>query len=772
MGIAAVRFAVLAVVLIATSLASALPVRSADPASAKPKSETLETLMEMAPEAARDRLAGMTDREARAVLMKELDRKEVPPSPVSGMTEAADFFSAFNARAAKVIAEAPKLKTIGALIVERISGGKGLEHLWRVMGTAILVFAVGFAVETLFRRLLRAPPAAAPPDVPMTQGGKLSILFTRFLVDAAALAVFAASSFAVFLVTVASDDQAMALVLATLFWPLIITRAAAIVARFLLAPANPELRLPILDDTVAGVLFRRGVLLVGLYMFASYLYFFIASAPAMTPELDTLILSLLSLGVVMTMLIVVRRTWWVVAAIIGDDRETIRKPRRLLQLFVDRGYLAVAFTMIGAWAVNTANHVITVTKAGKPLSTTMVVLLSLPVIDWAMREMVAAALKVSHGWSEAEPKPRPDDDAATTSGDTGLTLAQRKDYHEIIVHNARLVITVITVFVLSKVWNVNLQTMAAASVGERLAEALFHIVAVLIVASAALGILRTAIRHAVPPERFEGIGSGEATGTGGTRAQTLVPLVGKFIMAAVVVVAVLLILADLGVDIGPLIAGAGVVGIAIGFGAQALIRDILSGLFFLADDAFRIGEYIDVGTVKGTVERISIRSMRLRHHRGQLNTIPYGEIKHLTNYSRDWAIMKLELRLPFDVDLEKVRKLIKKVGVELMDHPEYGQHFIQPVKSQGVNRLDDSALIVRVKFMTKPNEQWTIRREVFRRIQEVFAENDIHFAPRRVIVEDVSGQPVSPARMAAAGEAIAAEDEAARAPAKSAASSM
>jgi small-conductance mechanosensitive channel len=213
----------------------------------------------------------------------------------------------------------------------------------------------------------------------------------------------------------------------------------------------------------------------------------------------------------------------------------------------------------------------------------------------------------------------------------------------------------------------------------------------------------------------------------------------------------LIVLSELGVDIGPLIAGAGVIGIAIGFGAQTLVKDIISGVFFLADDAFRVGEYIDVGDVMGTVEHISIRSLRLRHHRGPVHTIPFGEIRHLTNYSRDWAIMKVEFRLPFDADLEKVRKIIKKVGQALMDDPVHGPNFLQPVKSQGVHRMDDSAFIIRVKFMAKPGEQFTLRREVFSMIQEAFAKGGIKFAPRRVIVE--TGAALEDAAAGAAAEA-------------------
>jgi moderate conductance mechanosensitive channel len=200
------------------------------------------------------------------------------------------------------------------------------------------------------------------------------------------------------------------------------------------------------------------------------------------------------------------------------------------------------------------------------------------------------------------------------------------------------------------------------------------------------------------------------------------------------VMTAMIALSGLGLDVGPLFAGAGIIGMAVGFGAQTLIRDIFSGAFFLFDDAFRKGEYVDVGDVKGTVERITIRSLQLRHHMGPLNTIPYGEIRMLKNFSRDWVMMKLKLRLTYDTDVEKVRKLIKKLGVELQQHPEFGQDFLQPLKSQGVYAMEDSAMIIRVKYMTRPGDQFVIRKHVYSRIRELFAENDIKFAHRQVTV--------------------------------------
>ena len=234
---------------------------------------------------------------------------------------------------------------------------------------------------------------------------------------------------------------------------------------------------------------------------------------------------------------------------------------------------------------------------------------------------------------------------------------------------------------------------------------------------------------------------GDEGGAGGaSRLATLLPLFRGAILAIVVVSIILIVLMELGINVSPLFAGAGVVGLAVGFGSQTLVRDIFSGAFFLVDDAFRKGEYIDIGDVKGTVEKISVRSFQLRHHLGALHTIPFGEIRVLTNYSRDWVIMKLPLRVTYDTDVERVRKLVKKLGQELLKDPVIGDNFIQPLKSQGVIEMQDSAMIIRVKFMTKPGDQWLVRKKVFQDIRELFEREGIKFAHREVTVRLADGQ--------------------------------
>jgi small-conductance mechanosensitive channel len=202
----------------------------------------------------------------------------------------------------------------------------------------------------------------------------------------------------------------------------------------------------------------------------------------------------------------------------------------------------------------------------------------------------------------------------------------------------------------------------------------------------------------------------------------------------IVTVFLLLGLSNIGVDTTPLLAGASIVGLAIGFGAQKLVTDVVSGIFFLVDDAFRTGEYVTVEGTMGTVEKISIRSMQLRHHKGPVHTIPYGEIPKITNYSRDWVIMKLRFTVPFDSDPVKIKKIFKKIGQELMDAPEFDGDFLQPFKSQGVLEIDEVGMVIRGKFMAKPGKQFMIRKEIFNRVNKECAANGIEFARREVRV--------------------------------------
>ncbi|HEV8388634.1 MAG TPA: mechanosensitive ion channel family protein [Dongiaceae bacterium] len=212
------------------------------------------------------------------------------------------------------------------------------------------------------------------------------------------------------------------------------------------------------------------------------------------------------------------------------------------------------------------------------------------------------------------------------------------------------------------------------------------------------------------------------------RLRTLLPILRNMLLVVVIAVAAMMVLSALGVEIGPLIAGAGVIGVAVGFGAQTLVKDIISGVFYLLDDAFRVGEYIQSGSYKGTVESFSLRSVKLRHHRGPLYTVPFGELGAVQNMSRDWVIDKMQIGITYDSDLDKAKKLIKQIGKDLAVDPEFGPKIIEPLKMQGVEQFGDYAIQIRMKMMTKPGEQFPIRRKALAMIKKAFDANGIGFA--------------------------------------------
>jgi small-conductance mechanosensitive channel len=218
------------------------------------------------------------------------------------------------------------------------------------------------------------------------------------------------------------------------------------------------------------------------------------------------------------------------------------------------------------------------------------------------------------------------------------------------------------------------------------------------------------------------------------RLATVLPLIRDVTLGAVVAVTALVALSALGFDIGPLLAGFGVIGLALSFGSQALVRDIVSGIFFMADDAFRLGEYIDTGKLKGTVEKITLRSVQLRHQNGQIHTIPFGSLQALTNFSRDWSTIKFSVKLDRETDVEKVRKLVKKVGQDMLADPELGPMFILPLKMQGIQDITETAVVVRLKFTCAPGNPTFLQRKALQRILDAFKGAGIALASNAVTV--------------------------------------
>jgi small-conductance mechanosensitive channel len=216
----------------------------------------------------------------------------------------------------------------------------------------------------------------------------------------------------------------------------------------------------------------------------------------------------------------------------------------------------------------------------------------------------------------------------------------------------------------------------------RIADGVLSAVAIVLIAE----FLWQAVKTAIDRKLAEAVDAGHPNTDEArrrARLRTLLPIFRNILFVVVAAVGAMTALSALGVQIGPLIAGAGIIGIAIGFGAQTFARDVIAGMFYLMDDAFRVGEYIQAGRYKGTVESFSIRSVRLRHHRGPVFTVPFNLLGAVENMSRDWVIDKIAIGITYDSDLALAKKLIKQIGLDFAKDPELGPLIIEPLKMQG-----------------------------------------------------------------------------------------
>ena len=700
-------------------------------------------------QAIRDVLSGLSDGQARELLLRELDRQVAArEAALAGAQEPAlgavlwDWAVALGRGWVSVIQATPTLPGSAAAAFDNFQAERGEASPWRVAGTLMLCLLAGLGAAFGVRRLTRRHETRLDSLSPASLWSRIGIITRRFLLQGMRLIAFVVAAFvadAIVNPTIPADSSVVRNVVRALGW----TWFAVMAARFVLSPMRPNLRLCTVDDRTARFLTWRIGLIFGWSAFAVGIlrWAWEFGWPYATGSLGFWI-SVIFHGLMA--LTIWQARAGITRMVLGHDDHIDHGSawNRFAAVWPMIAIALVAFQWLVVELFGATGNLENLSIAA--LNVSLAVVLALPLIELTIHALVEAI------W--------PDD----PEQEQALRAAHRETQHGLI-RCGRTVTAVLLVIILARVWGLDLRDLASQGVGAQLAGALVEVFLIGIVAYGCWELLEIMANRQVAIERaalglddeseeqLEGEG-----GQGGTRLGTVMPLVRRTGQVLIAALALLAVLGQVGVNVTPLLAGAGIVGVAIGFGAQALVKDIISGVFFLIDDAFRRGEYIDIGTVKGTVEKISIRSMQLRHHNGPLNTVPFGEISHLTNFSRDWVMMKLPLRVTYDTDVEKLRKLIKRLGQDLLKDPELGPMFLQPLKSQGVIQMEDSAMIIRVKFMTRPGDQWSVRNKVFTRIRELFEREGIKFAHREVtvrIADHEAGKPLGEAEKEAAAAA-------------------
>ena len=219
------------------------------------------------------------------------------------------------------------------------------------------------------------------------------------------------------------------------------------------------------------------------------------------------------------------------------------------------------------------------------------------------------------------------------------------------------------------------------------------------------------------------------------RAHTLGNILRHVFLIIITFVAALMILGELGIQLGPLLATAGIGALAIGFGAQSLVKDVISGFFIILENQYRIGDVIEVAGVSGLVESVSLRKTVLRDLKGKVHTIPNGEIKVVSNLSKEWSRSVLDLGISYRDDIDQIVDLLVRIGKEMESEEPYKSAILEPLQVLGVEKFDESQMVIRMMVKTAPLKQWEVGRELRRRIKIRFDEKGIQLPfPHRVLI--------------------------------------
>jgi moderate conductance mechanosensitive channel len=219
------------------------------------------------------------------------------------------------------------------------------------------------------------------------------------------------------------------------------------------------------------------------------------------------------------------------------------------------------------------------------------------------------------------------------------------------------------------------------------------------------------------------------------RVETVFVVVKRATYVVIAIVAVLMILEEVGVDIRPLLASMGIVGLAIGLGAQTLFKDVISGIFILAENHYQVGDVVEIGNKTGTVERMSLRVTRVRDVHGIVHIIPNGEIRTVANRTREWSRAILDIGVTYEDDIELAMRTLEEIGAGLIEDEDVGPMLLESPVVLGIEALEDWQVRLRIMVKTLPNQHFPVQRTLRRRIQRVFAEKGISLAtPRQEVV--------------------------------------
>lgn len=679
-----------AILIAVLLLAPALPA-AAQPAPARDGLEIEKLVSTLKDDKARDQLV----RQLETLLEARRAAKAAEDDTLLGqLSQRLDDFGDQVMAALSALADVPRLVdwTVGQLADElvRKHWGEVLARLAGVLGAAVAADQLLVALVVRARR--RSPPTPKPSPLARVVGAVLRGLVDLGPILAAAGAAFGSAG----AMGLAGNERMAATLLVGAFAAV---RTVMVAARLLASPRLPALRLIPVDDETAEYLVIWVRRLAGVGVFG---WFAAEAARRLGLPAGVHLMGLHALGLVIAAMLVIfiaqnRRT---VAERLRDTSERPLLGGRVQALTLRLAdvwhVLAIAYVaaVYSVWALGI--------KGGFEFMLRATVL---TVVILALAGAVSALLAraVDRGFAISQ-----------EARDRFPLLEARANRYLPILHLIlRGAVSVITVVALAQSWGLDILGLLATDAGRRALGSAISIAVVLVAALVVWELVHGAV------ERYLSAADVQRS----ARVRTLLPLVRNAVFLVLLAMVTLIVLSELGVNIAPLLAGAGVVGIAIGFGSQKLVQDIITGAFILFEDTIAVGDVVKLGgDHAGAVEAMSIRAIRLRDAQGSVHTIPFSSVSTVVNLTKGFNYAVFDVGVAYREDTDRVAEAMTAVGTEMRTEDRWRAAMVEPLEVLGVERFEASSVVVRARVKTAPSDKWTVAREFNRRIKKRFDE--------------------------------------------------
>ncbi|HTI86560.1 MAG TPA: mechanosensitive ion channel domain-containing protein [Alphaproteobacteria bacterium] len=577
-----------------------------------------------------------------------------------------------------------------------------VDVLLRVFGAIVIGLIAEIVVVRLLLPVIRRFDASTPGSV----FGRLIALVVRAVVEAFPVAAFVAAA----IVALGLLDAPLRARLAAdlLIYAHVTVRGVLVLARVLVAPGSPNLRLMAMTEETAHYIYiwtrRIAVIAVyGAYLTEAGRYFGLSSSAR-----EGLFKTIGGLAALLVVVIVMQNRTAVARLIANEQTSALLGVRKAL---ADVWHILVILYLVALFLVWLFDVRGGFEYLSRGSAGTLGVAIVAVIVIGAMKRIVTGAFRLQPDIVHRYP---------------GLE-ARANRYLPVFREAVRVAIWLVALLFMLQFWGVRSLQWFNSPAGVRFVGTLVSIglvVLVFLVAweSFAMALERYASRLA-------------ARGVGGARARTLLPLFRTTAFIVMAVLAGLVVLTQVGVDITPLLAGAGVVGLAVGFGSQKLVQDVINGVFILIEDVMSVGDVVDLGGGHaGVVESLSIRTIRLRDGNGAVHTIPFSEVKTVQNMTRDFARAAFEVEVAWREDVDRVIAAMKEVGAAVSTDPTWASYVTQPFNVIGVDKVRGSGVVIAAQISTLPGKQWDVGRAFNLALKRKFDEIGVEMPSGRVVV--------------------------------------